>query len=269
MNSPEHIAVNDGRPARDRVSRAMVVCACLLQLLLGTVQAWTHLPFCDEGFYGVPAHVLSVTGALRNPVLESAGIPYLRGIDRTFYWMAPMGMVLQAGAFKVFGFGLLVQRELSVFCGMGAILFWYLAVRRLASDRFAALAAVLLSADYVFSPLSTLGRSDTISLFFGMAAGSLDTCIRERSLPVALMVGAYRFGVSGMVHPNGGIAALISVMVLTVYFDRDAAALVLFWLTRRHVTGSWLWDGASTSLKRRTFSWRSSLEMWQAGSPVR
>jgi len=31
-------------------------------------------PLCDEGFYGVPAQVLSTTGALRNPVMESAVI---------------------------------------------------------------------------------------------------------------------------------------------------------------------------------------------------
>src|SRR5580698_4482563 len=116
------------RPERTgRWSLVILVCACLLQIVMGTVQAWTHLPFCDEGFYGVPAHVLSMTGSLRNPVLESAGIPYLRGIDRTFYWTVPVAMVLQAAAFKVFGFGLLIQRGLSVCCGLGALLFWYVA----------------------------------------------------------------------------------------------------------------------------------------------
>ena len=98
--------MNNGVVMSDRVSWGMVLSACVLQLVLGTALAWTHLPLCDEGFYGVPAHVLSVTGAMRNPVLESAGVSYLRGIDRAFYWTAPMGIVLQAGLFKVFGFGL-------------------------------------------------------------------------------------------------------------------------------------------------------------------
>src|SRR6476620_10608315 len=115
------VRMNNSLATSGRVSWAMVLSACVLQIVLGTVLARTSLPLCDEGFYGVPAHVLSVTGALRNPVMESAGIKYLRGIDQTFYWMAPMGMVLQAGAFKVFGFGLLVQRELSVVCGLGAV----------------------------------------------------------------------------------------------------------------------------------------------------
>ena len=77
----------------DRVSWAMVLIACILQTVLATTLALTRLPLCDEGFYGVPAYTLSVTGALRNPVMESAGVSYLRGIDRNFYLMAPMGMV--------------------------------------------------------------------------------------------------------------------------------------------------------------------------------
>jgi 4-amino-4-deoxy-L-arabinose transferase-like glycosyltransferase len=198
----------------------MVLSACALQIVLGTALAWTHLPLCDEGFYGVPAHVLSVTGALKNPVLESAGVKYLRGIDQTFYWMAPVGMVFQAGAFKVFGFGLFVQRGLSVFCGLGAVLFWYLALRRLVEDRIAALAAVLLSVDSVFLSLCSLGRSDMISLFFAMAALAGYMHWRERSLALALAIANTACAISGMVHPNGGLAALASLTVLTLYLDR-------------------------------------------------
>jgi 4-amino-4-deoxy-L-arabinose transferase-like glycosyltransferase len=199
---------------------ATVLFACLLLIVLGTALAVTHLPLCDEGFYGVPAHVLSVTGALQNPVIESAGVKYLRGIDRTMYWMAPMGMVVQAGAFKVFGFGLPVQRGLSVFCALGALLFWYLTLRRLVGDRVAALATVVLSADFVFLSLASLGRSDMISLFFAMAALAGYMHWRERSLGLALAAANAACALSGMVHPNGGIAAVVSLAVLTLYLDR-------------------------------------------------
>ena len=197
----------------------MVLCACLLQLVMGTVLALTQLPLCDEGFYGVPSHVLSVTGVLQNPIMESAGIKYLRGIDQAFYWMAPMGMVLQAGAFKVFGFGIWVQRELSVVCGLGAVLLWYLALRRLLTERIAALAAVLLSADFVFLALSSRGRVDIISLFFAMAALAGYMQLRERHLVLALAVANTACALSGMVHPNGGIASVISLLVLALYLD--------------------------------------------------
>jgi hypothetical protein len=200
---------------------ATVLFACLLLIVLGSLLAVTRLPLCDEGFYGVPAHVLSVTGDLRNPVIESTGFnDNLRGIDRHMYWMAPMGMVVQAGVFKVFGFGLLVQRELSVFCALAALLFWYLALRRLVANRVAALAALVLSADFVFLNLASLGRSDMISLFFAMAALAGYLHWRERSLGLALAVANTACALSGMVHPNGGIAAVVSLAVLTMYLDR-------------------------------------------------
>jgi len=197
-----------------------LLCACLLELVLGTGIAWTRLPLCDEGFYGVPAHVLSVTGTMRNPVLESAGIHYLEGLDRNFYWVAPLAPLLQAGAFRIFGLGLLVQRELSVLCGLGAVLLWYVTLRRLMPDRVAALASLLLSVDFVFLTLASLGRSDILSLFFGMAALAGYVHWRERSLALALAVGHTACALSGMAHPNGGIAAVISLMVLTWALDR-------------------------------------------------
>lgn len=204
----------------DRTSYAIVVCACVVEIVLGTVLARTQLPFCDEGFYGVPAYELSATGRLADPVLESAGVPYLRGIDRAFYWMAPMGMVVQAGAFKLFGFGLLVQRGLSVVCGMGAVLLWYVALRHLVADRVAAFASLLLSLDYVFLIVACRGRSDMISLFFAVAALAAYLHWREQSLGLALAVANFACALSGMVHPNGGIAAIASLAVLTFYLDR-------------------------------------------------
>jgi hypothetical protein len=204
----------------DRVSWTMVLSACVLQAVLGTMLALTNLPLCDEGFYGIPAQVLSVTGALRNPIMESAGVKYLQGIDQTFYWMVPLGMVLQAAAFKVFGFGLLVQRGLSVACGLGAVLMWYLALRRLVADRVAALASILLSVDFVFLSLSSRGRSDIISLFFAMAALAAYMHWREKSLTLALAIANTACALSGMVHPNGGIAAVVSLLILSLYLDR-------------------------------------------------
>jgi len=221
-NQTEHLPAQKSSSLglSDRVSWAMVLSACVLLTVLGTMLALTNLPLCDEGFYGVPAQVLNATGALRNPVMESAGIKYLQGIDQTFYWMVPLGMVMQAAAFKVFGFALLVQRGLSVVCGLGAVLMWYLALRRLVADRVAALASILLSVDFVFLSLSSRGRSDIISLFFAMAALAAYMHWRERSLTLALAVANTACALSGMVHPNGGIAAVVSLLILSLYLDR-------------------------------------------------
>jgi hypothetical protein len=204
----------------DRTVRVLLLGACLLELVIGTAIARTHLPLCDEGFYGVPAYTLSRTGFLRNPVMESAGIKYLRGVDHHFYWMAPIGMVLQALVFVVFGFSLLIQREISVLCGLGAILCWYLTLKWLLPRRAAALSVLFLSIDFVFLSLSSLGRSDMISLFLGSVALAGYMNLRERSLYLALIVASSASAFSGMVHPNGGIAAMMSLAILVFCLDR-------------------------------------------------
>jgi hypothetical protein len=219
MVNPESYS-HSNRAVPDPVVLTLLLCACLFEVVLGTMLARTHLPLCDEGFYGVPAHILSTTGSLRNPIMESAGIKYLRGVDRHFYWMAPMGMVLQALAFVVFGFSLLIQRELSVLCGLGAVLCWYLTLKRLLSPRVAALSVLFLSVDFVFLSLCSLGRSDMISLFFGSVALAGYLTVRERSLSWALAVASGASALSGMTHPNAGIAAVISLAILVFVFDR-------------------------------------------------
>jgi 4-amino-4-deoxy-L-arabinose transferase-like glycosyltransferase len=198
----------------------IVLCACAVHFIMGTTLAWTNLPMNDEGFYGVPAHFLSSTGALRDPVLEPVGFPVLRGVDQFFYWMAPMGMVLQAGAFKVFGFGLHVQRELSVICGTGAVLLWFLALRRLIPERVAALGALLLAIDFAFLTVSSRGRSDLMSLFFAMAALAAYLHWRERRLALALAAANIACALSGMIHPNGGLAAVAALLALVLCLDR-------------------------------------------------
>ncbi len=105
-------------------ARLLLIAACLIHLSVVGGLAITNLPLVDEGFYGIPAYTLTSAGKLQNHVMESAGVPYLTGIDRVFYWMVPLGMVLQAAAFKVFGFSIFTQRALSVSCGIGTLLAW-------------------------------------------------------------------------------------------------------------------------------------------------
>jgi hypothetical protein len=95
----------------------MLVCAGVLQIVLGTTLALTHLPLCDEGFYGVGAQQLTLTGSLRNPVIESAGVEYLRGIDQVFYWIVPLAMVLQLAEKITVG-------QMIVMATMGFSAFW-------------------------------------------------------------------------------------------------------------------------------------------------
>jgi len=59
-----------------------------------------------------------------------------------------------------------------------------------------------------------------ISLLFTVAAIAAYLHWRQRSLGLALAISHAACALSGLVHPNGGIAALISLTVLTFTFDR-------------------------------------------------
>jgi 4-amino-4-deoxy-L-arabinose transferase-like glycosyltransferase len=195
--------------------------ACLICFALGVLLVLTTLPLCDEGYYGVTAHQLATAGLLRNPVLEQSGFPYFRGIDHYFYVMAPVGMAVQAAAFRVAGFHLVVQRGASLLCAVATVLLAFLLLRRLLPAHVAGLAALFLSIDFVFLGTARYGRSDAISLFFGVAAVSSYLCWRERNYLVATAMAHSLCALCGLSHPNGGLAALAALTVLTLVRDRQ------------------------------------------------
>ena len=196
-----------------------LLAACLIHLILASALACTNLPLVDEAFYGIPAYTLASTGKLQNHVVESAGVPYLTGIDRVFYWMIPLGMVIQAAAFKVFGFSIFTQRAVSVSCGVGTLVAWFLATRKLLGKKVAALSCLFLSIDFVFCSLSSRGRADMMSLFFGSLALAAYLNLRDQSLRRALLAANASCALSALIHPNGGVAALISLVITILYLD--------------------------------------------------
>lgn len=213
---------------KDSVLLIAVVLACVLHLGLAGGLLLTNLPLCDEGFYGIPAHSLESSGSLRNPVMESSGVAYLKGIDRVFYWMAPIGMLIQAAAFRLFGFSLFAQRAVSVLCGAGTVVAWFYAMRCLFERQVAALSSAILAVDVVFCSLASRGRADMMSLFFGCLGLAFYLNLRERSLRGALWGGHCGCAIAGLIHPLGGIVAFLSMAVLMIGLERDRLRFVDF-----------------------------------------
>lgn len=193
-----------------------IVC---VYLVLAFAAALTRLPVSDEGYYGVPAFTLATQGKLANSVLENAGTP-LTGMDQLFYWMVPLGMVGQAVFFKIFGFGLFIQRFLSISWGLIALLATYRIVRDLVGSQPAAYAAALLAVDFYFLTLASVGRADMPALGIGLMGLSGYIRLRQRSLKWALGVANLACVLSGLTHPNTGISTLASLVVMTWSLDR-------------------------------------------------
>ena len=205
--------------ARPKVLAALVAAAVAVYLALAFGSAMTKSPEIDEGFFANPAFNLATKGQMGTTVLETEGSA-LRGIREHTYWVLPLHLVLQAGWYKVFGFGLLQLRAVSIMWGLVAVAAWYLIMWRLSGSRgLGLLTAALLALDYTFIAVGSLGRMDMMCAALGFAGLAAYLALRERHLGAAVLASHALVVLSGLTHPNG-ILHLAGLVLVTLYFDR-------------------------------------------------
>jgi hypothetical protein len=124
--------------------------------------------------------------------------------------------------FGLFGASLLSTRMLSIMAGLVALLCWFSVIHRVTGDRCIALAALLLMAldSNILIPAST-GRADILSAAFGAGALASYLALREKHLDWALCCGHACAVASGLTHPEGGLIAVPSLILLQLYYDRQ------------------------------------------------
>lgn len=205
--------------ARRKVQAALVGAAVVAYLVLACASAATKSPEIDEGFFANPAFNLATKGRMGTTVLETEGSA-LRGIHEHTYWVLPLHLVWQAGWYKLFGFGLLQLRAVSIMWGLVALAAWFVIVRRLSGERAAGLlTAGLLAVDYTFVAVGSLGRMDMMCAALGFAGLAAYLALRERNLGAAVLTSHALVVASGLTHPNG-ILHFAGLVLLTLYFDR-------------------------------------------------
>lgn len=200
----------------------LVLCSAALVLYaaLATGLSLTRVPICDEGWYASPALSLITTGDMGSPIIEGAGT-YLKGIAHYTYWEMPLHMVAAAPWYRLFGTSLFSTRMLSVMAGLAALLCWFYIVRTITGDRSIALIALLLMAvDSNILILASTGRSDMLSAALGAGALAAYLFLREDHLHWALFCGHACAVASGLTHPQGGLIAVPSLILLQLYYDR-------------------------------------------------
>lgn len=204
--------------ARRRVQLALVGAAVAVYLVLAFGSALTKSPEIDEGFFANPAFNLATRGFMGTSVLESEGST-LKGIRERTYWIPPLHLVLQAGWYKLVGFGLVQMRAVSIMWGLVALLAWFLIMRQLSGERaMGFLTAGLLALDYTFISVASLGRMDMMCAALGFAGLAAYVALRERNLRAAVVASHALVVLSGMTHPNG-IIHLAGLVLVTLYFD--------------------------------------------------
>ena len=204
---------------RRKVQAALVAAAVALYLTLAFGSALTKSPEIDEGFFANPAFNLATKGTMATTVLETEGSA-LRGIHEHTYWVLPLHLILQAGWYKIFGFGLVPLRSISIMWGLVALAAWFLIVRQLSGSRtLGLLTAALLAVDYTFIAVGSLGRMDMMCAALGYAGLAAYLTLRERRFGAAVFLSHALVVLSGLTHPNG-IIHLAGLVLVTLYFDR-------------------------------------------------
>src|SRR5229473_3205195 len=119
--------------------------ALVLYLVFASLTARCGHIWSNEAWFASPALTLLHEGYLGTTIVESKGT-WMEGLDRHTYWIPPLHLLLQAVWYKVFGFGLISMRSLSMAPGLPRLLSWYWIVARLSASRSIVLVPVVRTA---------------------------------------------------------------------------------------------------------------------------
>ena len=184
--------------------------------------ALTKAPLNDEGWFAAPAYNLAAHGSPGILALEPTGSwlsADLTGIRQHTYWNMPLSLAAQAAWLRLWGFGRLPLRMLSIVSGLAVLGAWFVIVLLLTEDRIAAhLGFLLLAIDYTFLWGAADGRPDMLCLALGSVGMASYLALRESRLTAAILVSNTFAAAAFFTHPNG-LMTMASLGFLTLYFD--------------------------------------------------
>ena len=199
--------------------RVLLVVATLF-LILGAGRALTDEPTEDEGSFACPAVNLITKGEFSTSVLDLTGT-WGAGLRKRTYWTMPLSHLALAGWFRIFGFGLMSMRSFSLLFGLIALASLFQILRKLNGDSVVALVAcALVSVDFAFLRSAANGRMDIMRASLALAASAVFVSLRERSLPLAILLSHTLAAANSITHPNA-IFGFLMLALLTLRLDRS------------------------------------------------
>lgn len=204
-------------------SAAIFAALAAVSVSLAFGLALTRRPWCDEGWFACAAFNLVRHGRLAITILDPHGFPfapYVEGIHRFTFWVLPGYLLALAGWNKIFGFGVLAMRGLSIVWSAVALGSWYVVMERLGRSRaLALLTAALVGIDHNFAVSAATGRMDMMCAALGFLAMALYLHFRETNFAAAVWSSSTAAAAAALTHANGALA-LLSLAVLAVSLDR-------------------------------------------------
>jgi len=197
----------------------LLAAVLIVYFVLASWTAVTGYIWDNEAWFASPAFTLIHRGYLGTTIIESQGT-WMEGIDRQTYWIPPLYPLLQALWYRLFGFGLLPLRYLSIVADTMTLLAWYGIVSLLSGNRGIALLSIVIPAtDARFLLFAALGRPDPACAAFGTLGWFTYLHLREKSLSRAILAGNALTAASCLTHPCGELYAS-GLLLLMIYFDR-------------------------------------------------
>jgi len=190
-------------------------------LLAAANLASRRAPWNDEGWFADPAYTLLTKGYMGSPIIHPRGTwlaGELTGIQTHTYWIMPGSPLIQAAWYRMFGFGVLQMRAISISAGLLVIWAWAFLVWRVTRNRLAAyLTAAVLAVDVTFLYGASDGRMDMTTAAFGSLGLAVFVWLRERNLTLSLFGANFLIAAGIFCHPNGVIYALLLLLFVARY----------------------------------------------------
>src|SRR5262245_41775348 len=99
----------------------------VVYLLAAASIASRRAPWNDEGWFAEPAYTLITKGYMGSPIIHPRGTwlrGELTGIQTHTYWIMPGSPLIQAAWYRLFGFGVMQMRAISILAGLLVIWTW-------------------------------------------------------------------------------------------------------------------------------------------------
>lgn len=165
-------------------------------------RVWT-----DEAWFSNPAYALITIGKLGTTMKYD-----FFNIANYTYWQPPVFLLLLAVSFKLFGFGIIQARIVSVLLGLITVLFTYLLGKKLYNTNVGLLASLLLISNPLFFYVSRQSRMDIAVVCFLLIAFYYIFKALKQSRPFYYFLSAFMAMLATLSHPNGLIG------FITIFF---------------------------------------------------
>jgi 4-amino-4-deoxy-L-arabinose transferase-like glycosyltransferase len=227
-----------GAGAMRQFSKKHAVAIALISIayvLAAASLASRRAPWNDEGWFAEPAYTLLTKGYMGSPIIHPRGTwlaGELTGIQTHTYWIMPGSPVLQAVWYRIFGFGVLQMRAISISAGLLVIWAWTFVVWNVTGNRWAAiLTAAILGSDVTFLYGASDGRMDMTTAACGSLGLAAFVWLRERNLTLALLGANALIAAAILCHPNGAIYSFLLVLFAIRFEIREVRWRHLLCLT--------------------------------------